>query len=1011
MYTDLSLPKIKKTCERLYSASRTVLVDSIPLFAVELDGYKTSNTPPDGEYKPFDGKLSGLDKRIWIKADVLTPAGEEGCKYYLEVDTGIRGWDMLNPQLIVYLDGKMASGLDINHREVRLEPEHSYKTDGYFYSGNQVADLRITYRLVKVNERVEKLYYDMLVPYEACRDVYDRNSGEYAATIAVLERAANQLDLRDHTSPAFFDGVERAGEIMSKEFYEKLCTTEGKPTVNCIGHTHIDVEWLWDRRQTREKIQRSASTALALMKEYPEYKFMLSQPELYRYLKEEAPEKFEEVREAVREGRWEPEGALYLECDCNLISGESLVRQLLYGKKFFREELGIDSRICFLPDVFGYSGAMPQILKSSGIDCFITSKISWNDTNTMPSDIFKWRGIDGTEIFSSFITGQKYDKRSSARTTTYVGDITPAFIYGTWHRFGQKGYCTDVIDTYGFGDGGGGPTREMLERARRLEAGFPGMPVARLTTLTDYVDKARAQFDKGCRELRRTPRWTGELYLEYHRGTYTSAAANKRSNRKSELALARAEALSATEAHLLGGEYPKAELDRNWITVLHDQFHDILPGSSIHSVYEFTRQDYAEVAESTDKICKEKLTLIADKINTGGGILVYNPLGFARRGEIVADGLTLTTPTEIPALGYTVIPKPTAKCTVHLSEGKLSNDYYDLTLDSAGRIVSLYDKRIGREVVPVGGAMNEYRVYEDDPANYDAWEMDEYMQIKSYVLDTPVTVTPVTDGDRAGFTLERKYMSSTITEAIWLYSSSARIQLENRIDWHEKHQTLKLAFPIDVNSTSATCEIQFGSITRPTHTNTSWDKAKFEICAHRWIDLSEHGYGVALLNDCKFGHSVQGNLLTLTCLKCPSYPDPKQDVGQHEFTCALLPHVGDLYESGVIREAHALNQPLVSMPISAHGGPLPERFSMISVDEPSVVIDGIKRAESSDAVIVRLYESFGGSVNAHLRLPHGVSRAVLCDLMETEHTELRIDNGLVSLPLHAFQIATLKLEK
>ncbi len=1011
MYTDLSLPKIKKTCELLYSASRTVLTENVPLYAVELDDFKSSNTPPAGSYAPFDGKVSGLDKRLWIKADISTPVTEKGCKYFLEVDTGIKGWDSLNPQLIFYLDGKMTSGLDINHREVRLEPERCYKTDCYLYSGTQVANFRISYKLVRVNEGVEKLYYDMLVPYEACRDVYSQNSGEYAAAMVVLERAANQLDLRDLSSPEFFESVERACEIMSIEFYQKLCTTVGKPTVNCVGHTHIDVEWLWDRRQTREKMQRSASTALALMKEYPEYKFMLSQPELYRYLKEESPEKFYEVMQAIREGRWEPEGALYLECDCNLISGESLVRQLLYGKRFFKEELGVDSRICFLPDVFGYSGAMPQILKASGIDCFVTSKISWNDTNTMPYDVFNWRGIDGTEILSTFITGQKYSKRPPSRNTTYVGDITPAFIYGAWDRFYQKGYCTDVINTYGFGDGGGGPTREMLERARRLAAGLPGMPVAKLTTLSDYVDKITEQFDNGSRELRRTPLWTGELYLEYHRGTYTSAAANKRSNRRSELALARSEALSVIDAFLLGGEYPKAELDKNWIMTMHNQFHDILPGSSVRSVYEFTKEDYVKIAESTDKICKEKLTAIAEKINTGGGILVYNPLGFARRGEIAPDGVTISTGTEIPAFGYAVIPAEGARCTVCLGENKISNDYYDLTLDDAGRIVSLYDKRAERESVPLGTRMNEYRVYEDNPEKYDAWELDEYIQVKTYVLDTPVKLTPVTDGERAGFTLERTYMSSKITETVWLYSSSPRIELENKIDWHEKHQTLKLAFPVDVNATSATCEIQFGSISRPTHTNTSWDKAKFEICAHRWVDLSEHGYGVALLNDCKFGHSVQGNVLTLTCLRCPTYPNPSLDVGLHEFTCAILPHVGDPYESGIIREAHALNQPLVCMPINANRGPLPESFSMISASEQSVLIDGIKRAEASDAVIVRLYESFGGAAKAHIKLADGVRRVALCDLMENEISELKIDNGQITLPLHAFQIATLKLEK
>ena len=396
----LSLTKSIRACDVLQAnIEREILRPD--LFALEVPDYKDTNTPPEGEYLPFS-IVDGTEKRFWVKADFRTPAAERDVVYYLDVSTGIGGWDALNPQMIMYLNGRMAHGLDVNHRRVMLEPDTDYKSVCYLYSGNQVAHFPVQYRLIAVNKRVEKLYFDMIVPCDACNDVYQESSAEYATVMSALEQACNLLDLRAPGSEDFFAGVERAIEFMDTEFYGKVCTTEGKPTVNCIAHSHIDVEWQWDRRQTREKIQRTASTAVALMKEYPEYRFMLSQPELYRYLKEEAPEKFAEVQALVADGRWEPDGALYLECDCNIISGESMVRQLLYGKKFIKNELGHESRVCFLPDVFGYSAAMPQILKKADVDYFVTSKISWNDTNTMPNDAFIWRGIDGTEIFSAF---------------------------------------------------------------------------------------------------------------------------------------------------------------------------------------------------------------------------------------------------------------------------------------------------------------------------------------------------------------------------------------------------------------------------------------------------------------------------------------------------------------------------------------------------------------------------------------------------------------------------------
>lgn len=1012
MYTSLSLPKIKRTCELLRAASRERVSDITELYALEVFDYKTSNEAPDGDYRLFDGVISGKEKRYFIKADITVPEDVEGYEYTLEISTGVHGWDANNPQLILYLDGYMATGLDVNHTTMSIAGGKTYKSVCYLYSGAAEVNAKLKYRLVRVNKAVESLYYDMQVPYEACRDVYPENSGEYAAVLGALESAANLLDLRNTSSREFYESVERASEYMKNEFYGKLCSTEGKPTVNYVGHTHIDVEWLWDRRQTREKIQRSAATAVNLMKKYPEYIFTLSQPELYRYLKEEAPEKYAEVKALIKEGRWEPEGGLYLECDCNLISGESMVRQFMHGKRFFRDEFGVESRICLLPDVFGYSAAMPQIMRKSGIDYFVTSKISWNDTNTMPYDAFIWRGIDGSEIFTSFITGQNYDKKNAAaeRGCTYVGTITSQMTYGTWNRFGQKSYTQNALSTYGFGDGGGGPTAEMLEHGRRLSKGLPGLPVARLTTLKDHLDRAHTEFTESAKKLGRVPRWVGELYLEYHRGTYTTAARNKRANRKCELALQRTEALSATDTYF-GGTYPRTDIWDKWTMLLHNQFHDIIPGSSIKSVYEFSEADYAEIGGFTKRTTEEKLLSLAEKIGTDGGILVYNPQGYDRVGYVKIDSQTVSTKEAIPAYGYAVIKKPVPVSKVSVNGREIENKYYRVKLDEYGRIVSLYDKREGREAVKPGEAMNEYRAYEDYPEHYDAWELDEYLRVKAYPIHTPVSFTKVKDGERAGIRIERQYMSSKIEETVWLYSEDPRIDLENRIDWHEKHQILKLAFPVNVNASEATYEIQFGSINRPTHANTSWDSAKFEVCAHRWADISEYGYGVALLNDCKYGHSAEGSTLTLTCIKCPSYPNPVSDEGLHEFTCALLPHTGAWREGGVVRAAHAFNQPLVAREIPASRGELPERFSVVSVREQNVVIDTLKCAESSDGTVVRLYEAFGGAVTAHIKVAEGYKRAYLCDLMENKLERLNLLDGEAELPMGAYEIATVMLEK
>lgn len=974
--------------------------------------YKKGNTPPTEGWMPYtsDMPLQGHDSHYWIRASLDTPSVAEHESVILRTVTGKEGlWDATNPQGILYLNGEMVQGLDTNHTDAYLQADTHYDLVNYFYVGMIEDAVRCKMILYVLDEQTEQLYYDVKVPFDACMTM-SPESDAYIRMMSVLSDVTRVIDFRDPTSEQYRISLQNAIDFMAEEFYGKLCTPEGKPVVHAVGHTHIDVEWKWARAQTREKIQRSFATAKMLMDRYPEYKFTLSQPELYRYLKEEAPEKYEELKMLVKQGRWEPEGSMYLEADCNLTSGESLVRQILYGKRFFKNEFGVDNKVLFLPDVFGYSAALPQILKKSGVDYFVTSKISWNDTNLMPKDAFYWEGIDGTSIFTSFITTQDFGGMKNKRKhyTTYVGHMTPSEVRGTHDRFRQREYSMHTMTTYGWGDGGGGPTKEMLEVQRRLAKGLPDMPVTKTDFLLPYLETLKADFDRTCERTARIPKWVGELYLEYHRGTYTSVAKVKKGNRKSEFLLTNAEVLSATDLYF-GGSYDQDGLNRIWRKVLHNQFHDILPGSSIGQVYDGTDLDYAQIGEYGASVVEQKLAAIASRIHTEGGTLVYNPTGFARKVSLPIGGKYCECEQTVPAFGWTVVRDTQSRSRVKVSGLSAENDFYVMTLNEKGQITSLTDKRVGREVFRAGALGNLLYVLDDHPVKYDAWEIEDHAQYKRWNLDGATTVTPVVDGSRAGWIVERKYLHSTIKQTIWLYSESERIDFENEIDWHDPHQILKAEFPFDVHAMSATYDVQYGHVTRPTHANTSWDEAKFEIYAHKWVDVSEHGYGVALLNDCKYGHSINGSTLSLTMLKCPTDPYAQADQGKHSFTYSLLPHVGDFREAGVIAESWELNQPLMSMPVSAHGGTLDETFSYVSCDSDNIVISAIKKAEDDDGLIVRFHDAFDCKSTVSLRVPHGIKKAYLCDLLEKEQSELAVTNGRIMLSVSNFEIITVKL--
>ncbi len=975
-------------------------------------GYSEDFLPPVEDWRdyPIGSRIQGEDSHYWFKLSFKTPAANKHQQLALMSYTGHEGErDTINPQGMVYVNGKLVQAFDTNHPYLFLEPETDYVIHNYFYMASIKESIDYKMQLVAIDIDTQQLYYDISVPLQACQDVYIENSYEYAATLKELERACYLLELNYPYTDEYYASIAKAKEFLKVEYYEKLCGNSNV-TVNCIGHTHIDVAWLWTLAQTKEKVQRSFSTVIELMKRYPEYRFMMSQPQLYKYLSEVNPEMFAQVKELVRQGRWEIEGAMWLEADCNLINGESMVRQILHGKRYLKKEFDIDSKVLWLPDVFGYSAAIPQILKKSGITHFVTSKISWNDQNVLPYDTFYWQGIDGSEIITDFLTTQDYVREGNfVNETTYVSTMTPSMTAGTWNRYQQKAYNDSVMMVYGWGDGGGGPTEEMFEMQRRLSYGLPGLPKTQMTSLKEHLAIAETNFEKSCKEIGRTPKWVGELYLEFHRGTYTSMAKNKLYNRKSEMLMQSLEGLGTIAAVITGKEFYKDTLYSMWDTILLNQFHDIIPGSSIKEVYIDSHRQYQEVFEKGKELKVNALSLIADSVSAEKGILIYNPLGFERSDIIEKDGRIYET-GNISPYGWKVITLKDTENKVFVNGNTVENDYYVLTIDNAGRISYLLDKANNREVFVDGAFGKEIQIFEDIPYDYENWEISKYYKEKCKILDCDAEISVIDEGCRKGFKIVQRYHDSVLTQYVYLYNNIKRIDVKNEFDWHETRQLVKIAFPLNVYTNKATYEIQYGNVERNTHSNTSWDSAKFEVCGHKWIDMSECGYGVSLLNDCKYGFSTEENVLKLTAIKCGIYPNEEADQCLHEFTYSIYPHKDDYRKGNTVKEAYSLNQPFEFIELKSKGsGLLPEEFSFVKTDSDNVIIETVKQCEDENSVIVRIYDAFGCRSNATVCFGIPVKKAELCDLMENSEKQLTVIDNSVTVPLKNFEILTLKI--
>ena len=754
--------------------------------------------------------------------------------------------------------------------------------------------------------------------------------------------------------------------------------------VSAIGHAHIDSAWLWPLRETVRKVGRTVANVTALMDEHPELVFAMSSAQQWEWMRDHRPDLWERMKEKVATGQLVPVGGMWVESDTNMPGSEALARQLVHGKRFFLDELGVETDEIWLPDSFGYTAAFPQLAALSNTTWFLTQKISWSQFNKFPHHTFWWEGLDGSRVFTHFPPVDTYNSELSGHE---MGHLV--------RNFQDKGRANRSLVPFGWGDGGGGPTREMLGRAARL-ADLEGSARVEIEAPATFFQKAHDDYPDA-------PVWVGELYLELHRGTYTSQAKNKQGNRRAESLLREAELWATTAAVHAGHAYPYAELDQIWKTVLLHQFHDILPGSSIAWVHRESRKTYQRLFGELDAIITSAQQALA---GDGEGELVFNGAPHERSG-VAAGGAApaaASEPVTVTADGDGYV---------------LANGLVTAHIDGRGLLVSVVDTASGREAIAPGQAGNLLQIHPDLPAHWDAWDVDHTYRRVVTDLDGVDAIEQVDQGVR----VTRRFGSSTAVQTITLAPGEPRVDCTAEIDWHETETFLKAAFPLDVRAERSTAETQFGYLHRPTHENTSWDMARFEICAHRFLHVTEPGYGVAVANDSTYGHDVSRDVrpdggttttLRLSLLRAPRYPDPETDQGEHVLRYALVPGVD---VGGATREGFRINQPERRVPGTGEVAPL------VTSDHDGVVLSAVKLADpnadeaadgqASGDVVVRVYEANGARATARLALGFDAASVAVTDLLErpVDDEAPALSDGGVQVTLRPFQILTLRFAR
>jgi alpha-mannosidase len=809
-------------------------------------------------------------------------------------------------------------------------------------------------------------------------------------------------------------------------------------SVRAVANAHIDMAWLWPWTETVEVVRNTFGTVLQLMRQYPGFIYAQSAAQDYVWMEEKYPDLFKEIQQRVKEGRWEIVGGMWVEPDLNMPTGESLVRQILVGKRYFQQKFGVEVRIGWNPDSFGYNWQLPQIYKRSGLDYFVTQKMAWNDTTKFPYKLFWWESPDGSRILTYF----PHD---------YVNEIQPVRISEDVAEYVPKTGLPEIMHLYGIGDHGGGPTRTMLDSARRWQNGpniFPQLTFGTAQSFFDDVEKNLAHLE--------IPVWNNELYFQYHRGVMTTQSEAKKQIRQSEELLLNAEKFSSL-ATLDGQPYAQEELENDWKKVLFDQFHDIMPGSGIAINYVDVSRDLGEVGLSGNKILDRSLKTLTARVNTEGEgvpVVLFNPLSWARTDVTEAEaqfpskfvpqssvevrdsaGTVLpssvfsrddTTHTvkirflakSVPAMGYAVFHLvPVARAaspstTLKASAEGMENEFVGLKVDSkTGCITSLLNKRDGHEALAPGACGNLLQTFVDKPKEYDAWNIDANFEDHMWDLKDAEEVklienTPV----RAVIRVKKKFQNSTFVQDICMYPGVPRVDVNMQVDWHEKHILLKVAFPVSVQSNYATYEIPFGNIQRPTTRNTPEEKAMFEVPALRWGDLSDTNHGLSVLNASKYGYDAKGNVIRLSLLRSPASPDAHADEGFHEFTYALYPHTGDWKAGETERRGFELNFPLIPVTTEARQGVLPASHSFAQIEPGNVILTAVKKAEDSAALIFRFFEFEGKTSEVRLHFPEAATQAAQVNLMEKQDAPLSLQDGgkETTVTVHPFEIVTVK---
>lgn len=942
----------------------------------------------------------------WFRSTIIVPKEAEGKRLVAMLDFG--------SEATLYINGMISGAMDLNHHYVTLTRSanagESYEIIAEAYAGHDGSLPSFgESQLCIFEEEVYQFFIDLECLYDL-RNHLDPKSLRVAEIDRCLTQVFATIDLTLRQA-SLCESAQQCRKLMEP----LLACVNGStaPTLYLMGQSHLDVAWLWSIAETKRKIARTLSNQLALMDEYPEYRYTQSQPYLFQLVKTLYPELYDRIKQAVREGKVIPEGSMWVEPDTNLPSGESLIRQALHGKRFFKDEFGVDNEMLWLPDVFGYSGNLPQIMKGCGIKYFASVKLFGtydNIADPFPHNTFLWEGIDGSQILSHLLNYGDY----------YPIRIRPSFLIHQWNDRAQLEGISTRLTQFGHGDGGGGSNRDDLEFMRRT-GNLEGVPKTKHGSPIEFFED---QIEKGIPDAK----YAGELYYPAHRGTYTTQAMIKKLNRKAEIGFREAELWGAAAELLYNRKYPYEEMDRLWKVLLLQQFHDILPGSSIHRVHEEAQLELKELNQAVYDMASDARNAYIDEDDAR--ITVFNSLSWPRKELVelpagmhgIADGRGAAMSVQVhegvryaeveaPSMGWTtykLVPEAAADVpvvsAVVATESHMENEWIALEMNEQGEITRIYDKETGTEWA--AGRCNVMRMYRDQNSDFDAWEIDRRYRLAPVELNARAQITVTASGPLfANIRVERELNQSTMVQDIRLRAGSRRVEFHTTVHWREKNKLLKVDFPVRVHAHESLQEIQFGYVKRPNHASRPHDADRYEVVQHKWSALAEANRGFGLLNDCKYGISVSDNTMSLTLLRAPTWPDETSDLGVHHFTYGFTFWNSAFLDSPVVREAYELNYPVSLAP-----GGSPEPQSLLRIDQANVIAETVKLAEDgSGDWIVRLYESKGASVACKLDVGRSLKAVYETNMLEEIMAELAHEGEEISLQISPFEVKTIRL--